>query len=61
MDTARAWRRLLGGVLLFAAAVTAVHGSGTAQARGAAGTAVVIAVPAGCGARLVRTAAHRRR
>lgn len=61
MNTVLAWRRPLGGVLLLADVVTAVHGFGTSQAGGAGGTVVVTVVLAGCGARLVRTAAPGRR
>lgn len=52
--TVRARERYVGGGLLFAAFLTAVHGFGTAQADGSIGTALIAAVTAAVGVHLIR-------
>ncbi|MEU4097516.1 hypothetical protein [Streptomyces sp. NPDC026673] len=54
-------RRLLAGVLLFAAVVAAAYGFGTSRADGSFGTIVVVAVLAGSGAGLLRSGSTVRR
>lgn len=60
MNAVSTRRRLLAGVLLFAAVVTAAYGFGTSRADGSFGT-VVVAVLAGSGAGLLRNGSTVRR